>query len=147
MTDFMRLHEAVRVVSDGLIAATIAESEIDFHVATALEAEGLGRDGNVAAFHSLAVAMIRFFAGTRTGLTSEPPTALRLAFGEHDIIVRPDDVLLEPSGRRVLRRVRTGHRRSAEEDDIGAAAFVLAARQSFPDALVQLVHLADRGCP
>jgi hypothetical protein len=27
---------------------------------------------------------------------------------------------------------------------VGAAAFVLAARQAFPDALVQLVHLADR---
>ena len=33
---------------------------------------------------------------------------------------------------------------SAEEDDVGAAAFVLAARQAFPDALVQLVHLADQ---
>jgi superfamily I DNA/RNA helicase len=144
MTDFMRMHEAVRVVSDGLIAATIAESEIEVHVTTALKAEGLGRDGDVAAFRPLAVAMIRFFAGTRAGLTPEPPTALRLAFGDHDIIVRPDDVLLEPSGRRVLRRVRTGHRRSAEEDDVGAAAFVLAARQVFPDALVQLVHLADQ---
>jgi superfamily I DNA/RNA helicase len=144
MTDFMRMHEAVRVVSDGLIATTIAESEIEVRVTAALETEGLGRDGDVAAFHSLAVAMIRFFAGTRAGLTPEPPMALRLSFGDHDIIVRPDDVLLESSGRRVLRRVRTGHRRSAEEDDVGAAAFVLAARQAFPDALVQLVHLADQ---
>lgn len=144
MTDFMRMHEAVRVVSDGLIAATIAESDIEVHVTKALEAEGLGREGDVTAFHALAVAMIRFFAGTRAGLTPEPPTALRLSFGDHDIIVHPDDVLLEPSGRRLLRRIRTGHRRSAEEDDVGAAAFVLAARQAFPDALVQLVHLADQ---
>lgn len=143
MTDFMRMHEAVRVVSDGLIAATIPESEIEVYVTKAFEAEGLGRDGDVAAFHSLAVAMVRFFGNIRKGLTPEPPAALRLAFGEHDIIVRPDDVLLEPSGRRVLRRLRTGHRRSGEEDDVGAAAFVLAARQAFPDALVQLVHLAD----
>lgn len=144
MTDFMRMHEVVRVVSDGLIAASVVESEVEVHVTKAFEAEGLDRHGEVAAFHSLAVAMIRFFAGTRAGLTPEPPTALRLSFGDHDIIVRPDDVLLEPSGRRVLRRVRTGHRRSAEEDDVSAAAFVLAARQAFPDALVQLVHLADQ---
>jgi superfamily I DNA/RNA helicase/Zn-dependent peptidase ImmA (M78 family) len=144
MTDFMRMHEAVRVVSDGLIAGTVAESEVEVHVTKAFEAEGLGRDGDVTAFHSLAIAMIRFFAGTRKGLTPEPPTALRLAFGDYDIIVQPDDVLLEPSGRRLLRRVRTGHRRSAEEDDVGAAVFVLAARQAFPDALVQLVHLADQ---
>lgn len=144
MTDFMRMHEAVRVVSEGLIASAITESEIDLHVTKAFEAEGLGRNGDVTAFHSLAVAMVRFFSGTRTGLTPEPPEALRLSFGDHDIVVRPDDVLLEPSGRRLLRRVRTGHRRSAEEDDVGAAAFVLAARQAFPDALVQLVHLADQ---
>jgi superfamily I DNA/RNA helicase len=144
MTDFMRMHEAVRVVSEGVIAATIADGDLEAYVSKAFEAQGLGSDGDAAAFHTLAVAMIRFFAGTRTGLSPEPPMALRLAFGDHDIIVRPDDVLLEPTGRRVLRRVRTGHRRSAEEDDVGAAAFVLAARQAFPDALVQLVHLADQ---
>ena len=88
--------------------------------------------------------MIRFFARTRDGLTPEPPAALHLAFGEHDIVVRPDDVLLEPGGRRVLRRVRTGHRRMDEGDDVAAAAFVLASRQAFPDALVELVHLADQ---
>jgi hypothetical protein len=144
MTDFMRMHEAVRVVSDGIIAATIADADLEVHVSNAFKTEGLGADGDVAAFHALAVAMIRFFAGTRAGLSPEPPTALRLGFGDQDIIVRADDVLLEPSGRRVLRRVRTGHRRSAEEDDVGAAAFVLAARQAFPEALVQLVHLADQ---
>jgi hypothetical protein len=138
------MHEAVRVVSEAVIAATVSHGDLEILVAQAFEAQGLDTHDHAAAFRTLAVTMIRFFAGTRQGLTPEPPTALRLAFGDHDIIVRPDDVLLEPCGRRVLRRVRTGHRRSDEEDDVGAAAFVLAARQAFPDALVQLVHLADQ---
>jgi hypothetical protein len=142
MTDFMRMHEAVRVVSEAVIAATVSDGDLEILVSEAFEAQGLDGHDHAAAFRTLAVTMIRFFAGTREGLTPEPPTALRLAFGDHDIIVRPDDVLLEPGGRRVLRRVRTGHRRSDEEDDVGAAAFVLAARQAF-HALVQLVHLAD----
>jgi superfamily I DNA/RNA helicase len=144
MTDFMRMHEAVRVVSEAVIAGTVSDGDLEILVSQAFEAQGLAAHDHAAAFRTLAVTMIRFFAGTREGLTPELPTALRLAFGDHDIIVRPDDVLLEPSGRRVLRRVRTGHRRSDEEDDVGAAAFVLAARQAFPDALVQLVHLADQ---
>jgi superfamily I DNA/RNA helicase len=144
MTDFMRMHEAVRVVSETVIAATVSDGDLEVLVSQAFEAQGLAEHDQAAAFHTLAVTMTRFFARTRDGLTPEPPAALRLAFGDHDIIVRPDDVLLEPNGRRVLRRVRTGHRRSDEEDDVGAAAFVLAARQAFPDALVQLVHLADQ---
>ncbi len=75
--------------------------------------------------------MIRFFAKTREGLTPEPPAALRLAFGDHDIIVRPDEVLLEPGGKRVLRRVRTGHRRSDEGNDVGAAAFISPPARPF----------------
>jgi hypothetical protein len=40
--------------------------------------------------------------------------------------------------------VRTGHKRDKEEFDLGASAFVLAARQAFPDAIVELVHLSDQ---
>lgn len=39
--------------------------------------------------------------------------------------------------------MQTGHRRSEEAKDVGAAAFVLAAKQAFPDAVVEMVHLAD----
>jgi hypothetical protein len=46
-------------------------------------------------------------------------------------------------GVRTLRRVKTGHATSQEGKDVGAAAFVLAARAAFPDAVVELVYLAD----
>jgi hypothetical protein len=52
-------------------------------------------------------------------------------------------VLIQPQGGRVFRRIRTGHSRSADVDDVGAAAFVLAARQSFPDAIIEMVYLSD----
>ena len=42
-----------------------------------------------------------------------------------------------------MRRVRTGHKGSKDAEDVAAAAFVLAARQAFPDAVVELVHLSD----
>jgi hypothetical protein len=88
--------------------------------------------------------MIRFFVSTREGLTAEEPVALRLDFGDQEIMVRPDEVLVRGDGRRILRQVKTGHRRSTETDDVGAAAFLLAAREAFLDAEVERVHLADQ---
>jgi hypothetical protein len=72
----------------------------------------------------------------------EAPTALRITFGNHEVEVRPDEVLVR-DGVRTLRRVKTGHATSQEGKDVGAAAFVLAARAAFPDAVVELVYLAD----
>jgi hypothetical protein len=141
LTAFMRMHDAVRTVFEDIVAGGIEVEELDARVGTACKAEGLEEPG---AYHALAVEMIRFFLSTREGLTAETPVALRLVFGDQEIIVRPDDVLVRGDGRRVVRRVRTGHRRSTETDDVGAAAFLLAVRQVFPDADVELVHLADR---
>jgi hypothetical protein len=87
--------------------------------------------------------MLRFFASTRAGLTPEAPVALRLGFGAEEIIVRPDDVLIGPSGARTLRSVRTGHQRSNDGKDVGAAAFMLAARQAFPGATAEIIYLSD----
>ena len=56
--------------------------------------------------------------------------------------VSPDEVLVR-DGVRTLRRVKTGHASSQEGKGVGVAAFVLAARAAFPDAVVELVYLAD----
>lgn len=105
---------------------------------------GLADNGYVDEYRTYAVSMIRYFLAAREGHTPEPPTALSFTFGAEEIIVRPDDVLVRPDGSRTLRRVQTGHFRSAEADDVGAAAFLLAARQAFPGAVVELVHLSDQ---
>ena len=50
---------------------------------------------------------------------------------------------MRPDGTRFVRRIRTGHMRSAESKDVGAAALMLAVKQAFPGAVAELVHLAD----
>jgi hypothetical protein len=144
LTDFMRMHEAVRTVFEAIVAGAMPLDGLDARIRAECDAQGLAEHGYGADYQALAVTMIRFFLSTREGLSAEAPVALRLAFGDQDIIVRPDDVLVRGDGRRILRRVRTGHRRSTEAEDVGAAAFLLAARQVFPDAEVELVHLADQ---
>ena len=63
--------------------------------------------------------------------------------GTSQVFVLPDDVLVGSDGSRIFRRIRTGHQRTDEMEEIGAATFVLAARQTFPDAVIELVHLSD----
>lgn len=146
-TAFMQMHEAVRTIFNDVVKGSKSIDEdgaLRLHVREAMTLHGLGDHGYVEHYENLAVAMVRFFHSTRTGHKVEPPAALSLAFGSEQIIVLPDEVILHPDGRRTLRRVQTGHRRSTEEKDVGAAAFVLAARKVFPNATVELVHLSDQ---
>lgn len=146
-TAFMQMHEAVRTVFQAIItsdALIIGDNDLEHRIAEAFAAHGLAEHGYVNEYKTFALTMVRYFVSIREGHTPETPTALSLTFGEEQIVVRPDDVLVRSDGGRTLRRVQTGHLRSTESKDVGAAAFVLAARQVFPDAVVELVHLADQ---
>lgn len=144
-TAFMQLHDAVRSVVDGVIkdAGVVTDESLDQCIGEALAREGLAEHGYREEFRTLAKTMLGFFVTSREGYTPEAVVAVTLNFGGEEIVVRPDEVLLRPDGRRTLRRVRTGHLRLYETKDVGAAAFVLAARQAFPDAVVELVYLSD----
>lgn len=144
-TAFMRLHDAVRAVVEELVGgeSPAVDEDLEHRVNGALAAQGLADHGYRAEYQALALTMVRFFVAIRAGHTPETPAALSLTFGDERIIVRPDDVLVRPDGGRTLRRVRTGHLRSTESKDVAAAAFVLASRQAFPEAVVELVYLSD----
>jgi hypothetical protein len=144
----MQMHEAVRDVYLALVAEGGAimrdDSELERLVVAAFAANGLAEHGYASDYRTLALTMVRYFVSIRKGHTREVPTALNLAFGNEQIVVTPDDLLMRPDGGRTLRRVKTGHRTSNETEDVGAAAFVLAAGHAFPGSTVELVHLADQ---
>ena len=142
---FMHLHEAVREVVETVIAsdAPIAKRDLEDRTDAALAARGLSDHGYCAEFRDLALAMLRFLLVNRAGAVAEAPIALTLNFGGEEIIVRPDEVLVRRDGVRTFRRISTGHRRSAESKDVGAAALMLAVQQAFPGAVAELVHLSD----
>lgn len=145
-TPFMQMHEAVRTVFQAIIAGEALPADdatLERRVGDACAAHGLGEHGYRAEYEAFAVTMVRYFLSIREGQAPEEPVALSLAFGDEQIIVRPDDVLVRADGTRALRRVQTGHHRAAESKDVGAAAFMLAARQAFPGAIAELVHLSD----
>ncbi|MBM2713493.1 UvrD-helicase domain-containing protein [Mesorhizobium caraganae] len=144
-TAFMHLHEAVRSVVEAVIASDVpvTEQELIDRTDTALAGEGLGEHGYRAEFRDLALAMLRFFLSGRVGAIAEAPVAVSINLGGEEILVEPDEVLVRPDGVRAVRRVRTGHMRSAESKDVGAAALILAVKQAYPGAVAELVHLSD----
>ncbi|MFP2959187.1 UvrD-helicase domain-containing protein [Myxococcus sp. 1LA] len=146
MTAFMQMHEAVRIVVDDIIAgngAPLEDSELERRIVAAFNAEGLAGHGYVDDYKVVAIAMLRYFLSGRMGSAPETPPVLRLAFGEDEIVVYPDDVTVRPDGVRAFYRIQTGHSRSRETADVGAAALILAIQQVFPGAVVELVHLSD----
>ena len=146
-TAFMQMHEAVRTVLQAVIADSAiisGEGDLERQIADAFGAHGLAEHGYLTEYKGFALSMVRYFLAAREGHTSEAPTALSIAFGAEEIIVRPDEVLVTSDGRRTLRRVQTGHFREAEMDDVGVAAFLLAAQRAFPGASVEIVHLSDQ---
>lgn len=144
-TAFMHLHEAVRGVVQAVIASSTAltERDLETRLDAALAVQGLGDHGYRAEFRDLGLAMLRFFVSDRAGAVAEPRAALGLTIGGEQIVVSPDEVLVRSDGRRVVRHVRTGHKRSTDGENVGDAALMLAVQEAMPGAVAELVHLSD----
>lgn len=143
---FTLMHDAVRTVFRAVVsgaAEITSDAALLDRIERAFEETGVSSLGYVAEYRQLATTMLSYFLEIRAGHRPELPEALSLSFGAEEIIVMPDDLLVGPDGGRIVRKVQTGHQRSAELDDVGAAAFLLAARTAFPGAVVELVHLSD----
>lgn len=146
-TGFMQMHEAVREVYksvvDGALAIDRAE-EVNKKLSEAFAKHGLGDHGYLEEYQKIAGLMLQFFKSIREGKTAEKPTALSLIFENERILVMADDVVVDPGGQRTFRRIRTGHHSKSHAEDVDSAALVMAVRQAFPDAVVELVYLSDR---
>jgi hypothetical protein len=145
-TGFTRMHDAVRTIFRAVVDGTAdvtSDDRLIERVDQGLAEVGISEFGYIAEYRQLAVTMLTYFLSIRTGHRPEVPSALSVSFGGEEIVVMPDDILIAPNGSRIVRKVQTGHKRTAEFDDVGAAAFLLAAREAFPGAVVELVHLSD----
>jgi superfamily I DNA/RNA helicase len=140
---FMLMHEAIREVYRAVVTQGAASpGQCEALLAQAFVTHGLHEHGYADDYRAMATTMLGYYLESRAGARVEAPTALRITFDNHEVEVRPDEVLVR-DGVRTLRRVKTGHASSQDGKDVGAAALVLAARAAFPDARVELVYLAD----
>ena len=144
-TAFMEMHDIVQDVVRTLAAKPPQETD-DEVVAevfdAAFDSHALAGHGYAADFRAIARSLVGYFAKSRKGQGSVPPESLTLTVPGGQIVVTPDEVLLDGSGR-TFRRVRSGHQSSKATEGLAAAAFQLAATDRFPGCRVELVYLAD----
>lgn len=149
-TPYMKIHEAVRAIVQDVVAGTYTintEDELMSKIVAAFATSDLANHGYADDYKAIAANMVRYLLSIRQGYTPVATAALSIELGGPDrdvVTVHPDDMLLLTDGTQTLLRIMTGHFRSYEEDDVGAAAFVLAAHESFPGAATELVHLSDQ---
>lgn len=143
MTAFSHMHEAVREVYDSIVASDDSNTvNWDGLLESAFKKAGLLEHGYINDYRLIGQSMLKYFVTSRDGANVQKPTALQISFGNFHIEVRPDDILIR-DGICTLRRVRTGHFRKDDLEDLSATAFILAAEKHFPNAKIELVYLSD----
>lgn len=143
MNSFMQMHEAIRDVYRKLVAqGNLPVSDWEEQLSQAFVIRGLADHGYVDDYRAMASSMLQYFMESRAGAQVEASTALRIVVDGHEVEVTPDEILLR-NGKRIVRRVRTGHAPSNVGKDVGYAALILAVQSVFPDAELELLYLAD----
>ncbi len=143
-TPYRRVHDAVRKLCASIVGAggMPDDAELERLAHEACNVPHLSEHGYFEDFKQFAAAMVQFFGASRRDLEPVERQTLSIAFGADRVEVRPDDLLRGESGH-VVRSIRTGHFKKNAVDKFAARALVIAARQAFPDASVQILHLAD----
>lgn len=140
-TTLMKVHEAVRSVYKSMIESGHTH-DWESRLEEAFETHELQQHGYAAEYRAMAAGMLQFFMASRDGAIIEPAQDLSLAFGDQQIVVRPDEILVK-DGVRTLRTIRTGHAPSKDPKDIGSVAMLLATQKSHPAPAVEIAYLAD----
>ncbi|HZZ31866.1 MAG TPA: ATP-dependent DNA helicase, partial [Phenylobacterium sp.] len=144
-TAFMGLHDVVQATVK-ILAARPPEEVDDAVVAeiftTLFDSHDVAGHGYSADFRAIGTTLVGYFADQRRGRRSIAPEPLRLVVVGGEIVVTPDEILVDETGHAV-RSIRSGHLSASQRDNLGAAAFQLAAQDAFPGCRVELVHLAD----
>jgi superfamily I DNA/RNA helicase/Zn-dependent peptidase ImmA (M78 family) len=142
-TTFMKMHEAVRSVLQAMLeAGNTPMPDWEERLEAAFIEHDLHEHGYAADYRVMAKTMLQYFLESRSEATVEPSQDMTVAFGEAQIVVRPDEMLVRGEVK-TLRSVYTGHAPRSEPKDVGAAAVLLATQAALPGAITELVYLAD----
>jgi DNA helicase II / ATP-dependent DNA helicase PcrA len=150
-TAFSRTHDCLYRLMDWLAESrpagpvSVADAEKAFEAIW--NERGPTDHAFVAEYRSLATRIIAALIRSGDGRVFRQAEAIEVRLAQGLILVEPDEVAELADGTMVLRRVRTGYRRTSEYqsvDHIEYALYITAARESFGyGVLVEAVHLTD----
>jgi hypothetical protein len=95
-------------------------------------------------YRQLASRLVAAFVASGAGRRFRNSEALAIDLPNGRVIVEPSEIAELPDGSVVVRRVRTGHKRSDEYDRLEYTLYQLAAQARFgADVVVEALHLTD----
>lgn len=147
-TAFSRTHDCLydllRWLTDARRTATPSAVEAEAAFETIWKKRGPINHAFAADYHRLATRMIRALINAGAGRRFRDAEPLAVEFANGRLLVEPNELSELADGTVVIRRVRTGHRRSDEYDRLEYTLYQLAAQAKFgARAVVQALHLTD----
>ena len=143
-SSYMKLHVAVQRVVNELIERQDElpdVSEIESLLQAELESRGIVEED--VEFGQVAKELVAYFVESKAGLPASEAEIILLPIPGGYISVTPDQQL-QQDGSTKIRRVKTGHKFSGEEDSLETAVLEIAAQSCETKTTAQFVHLGDQ---
>jgi hypothetical protein len=147
-TAFTRTHDCLYELIHWLSAARpggdIGEDVALCEFERIWQAKGPTDHAFAADYRRLADRLVRAFVRLGAGQRFRKAEPLAVDFQNGRVLVQPEETIELPNGTVVLRRVRTGYKRSDEYDRLDYTLYHLAARGRYGGAyVVEALHLTD----
>lgn len=148
MTAFSQAHdclyEAIRLVAKARAAGVFDEAGLTTAFDDIWARRGPVDHAYAVEYRALADRLLRNLVRSGDGRQFRPPEDVVIEFTEGRLVVEPSEIIELPDGSVILRRVRTGYRRSDEYDKLAYGLYLLAGRGQFGAACkVEALHLTD----
>ena len=145
-TAFMLLHVAVQKVVEAVVSRVgpaLPHAELEAVLDGLWDKHGPAEHGYASEYRRIASELLRSFADAAAGQQTHAVPRLLLGVAGGEIVIVPDQVVVDAGGKTTMRRVKTGHNVDEDENGLAAAAFHLAANAHTPGCAVEFVHLGD----
>lgn len=148
MTAFSKAHdclyEVIRLVSSTRAGGAIDEAVIRAAFDQIWKDRGPVDHAFAADYRDLAERLLTSLLRSGDARQFRPPEDLVIEFAEGRLLVEPSEIVELPEGKVILRRVRTGYKRSDEYDKLSYGLYHLAGQNQFGVGYqVEALHLTD----
>lgn len=135
------LHDLIRWLREAARAGPPSQAEAEAEFDAIWQAKGPVEHAYAADYRRLALRLVAALIRAGANRTFRETTPMAVDFPNGQVLVEPSDVAELADGTVVVRRVRTGYKRTDEYDKLEYALYLLAARGLSGDVVVHALHL------
>lgn len=138
------LHDAVHKVCNDLTArdSLPAQADIDVMLAEACAHPAIAEHGNADGLRELARQLVARYCAAGEGMTRLDNQSFETSFHGDVVFASPHEILEGPDGK-IIRMLKTGHRRDKDADSLDARTIGVTAALRLPGSQVEFLYLAD----